>query len=547
LFSRDGSDGPWASFYINTGGDGQGQGQNIRTLPGLSFSILLLPLAQEDCDGARSRDPSCDPSQTYQRNSSVSETIGDLDILTVVGLSRFRTRDGGPSQAAWYGLDNIGLGTADPQSITILSQVVAGTSSKDFNIGLFGLSNKALNLGGALRQPFLARLRMANVTNGTGFSYTAGSVGRDAVWYLPRQREALARNSTLPSLGSSLTRDSTPPSLVLGGYDASRVDTKSTLQVDIASNSALSATYPFYVNLTSMTFSNSVKQWQNGSVDSLGSVAIYIDSAVPQLWLPLSACAVFEQVFGLEWNETAQLYLINSTQHERLLQLNTSVTFSLHSSRDSSTVRNFTLPYAAFDLRVTYPLVDTESYYFPLKRASNPDQYMLGRTFLQETHISVDYDAAYFNISQAVFNHGNQKLEYFMVPQKSANHTIESYDGAHGRLSKGAYAGLGVSLGMAALIVASILFLRSKRWWPFKTPSNLNDENEGNYPYMKGELHGEAIARSEASGKERLELEARGPLPEVQGPDTLPHEIGSLALIQELDTGSSLWTNRGDT
>jgi hypothetical protein len=512
----------------------------------MSFSILLLPLAPADCDGARSIDASCDANQMYQRNSSVSETIGDIDILTVVGLSRFRTGDSGPTQAVWYGTDNIGLGKASPQSITIPSQLIAGTSSKDFNIGLFGLSNKAMNLGGALRQTILSTLRQYNMTSGTGFSYTAGSVGRDAVWYLPTQREALAKNLSLPSLESSLTRNSTPPSLVLGGYDASSIDTQSTLQVDIVSNSALSATYPFYVNLTSITFTNSDKQWQNGTVDSLGSVAIYIYSAVPQLWLPLSACAVFEQVFGLEWNETAQLYLINSTQHDRLLQLNTSVTFSLHSSRQGSTVRNFTLPYAAFDLRVTYPLVETESYYFPLKRALNPDQYILGRTFLQETHRSVDYKAAYFNISQAVFNRGSEKLEQFMVPPRSTNNTSELSGGADGGLSKGAYAGIGVGVGMAAIIIASVLLLRSKRWWPFNQPSNLNSGNEGNYQYVKGELHGEAIARAEAIEKERLELEARGPLSEVEGPDTLPHEVESLALMFELDTDSSLWTERVD-
>jgi hypothetical protein len=432
--------------------------------------------------------------------------------------------------------------------MTTADQLIAGTSSKDFNIGLLGLSNKALNLGGELRNTFLGTFRSANITSGTGFSYTAGSVGRDATWYLPSQREAVAMNSTLPSIPHSLTRNSTPPSLVLGGYDASRIDIQSTLQVDIASNSALSATYPFFVNLTSITFTGSDKQWHNGSVDSLGSVAIYIDSAVPQLWLPLSACLIFEQVFGLEWNETAQLYLMNSTQHSRLLQLNTSVTFSLHSSRHTRTVRSFTLPYAAFDLRVTYPLVETESYYFPLKRASNPDQYILGRTFLQETHISVDYESSYFNLSQAVFNHENEKLERFTIPPSSANNDSQAPASDDRGLSSGTYAGIGVSAGMAAIIVATVLLLWSKRWWPFNGILNWDEEIEGKDQYIKGELHGETVAMAEAMGKERVELDAKEPLFEVEGPDTLPHEIEGLALMHELyaDTSPRVMLNRED-
>jgi len=42
------------------------------------------------------------------------------------------------------------------------------------------------------------------------------------------------------------------------------------------------------------------------------------------------------------------------------------------------------LPYAAFDLKAEYPLVQNTSYYFPLKHAANETQYTLGRTFLQE-------------------------------------------------------------------------------------------------------------------------------------------------------------------
>jgi hypothetical protein len=46
------------------------------------------------------------------------------------------------------------------------------------------------------------------------------------------------------------------------------------------------------------------------------------------------------------------------------------------------------LPYAAFDLEASYPLVRHPTRYFPLKRAANDSQYTLGRAFLQEAYVN---------------------------------------------------------------------------------------------------------------------------------------------------------------
>jgi hypothetical protein len=288
----------------------------------------------------------------------------------VFGLSRFLTADSEATQPVWYNSTAVGIDLASKQRTALEGQFVAGTTSNIFNIGLFGLSFKPLDLGGIKKPTFVQTLNDIYSLGSIGFSYTAGSFGLNATWNVPSASGYTIHNSTLES---SLATNATKPNLVLGGYDASRIDQQSSLEVDIANNNALSATTPLYVNLTSITFSGSVEEWQNGTVDSVGSVTVYIDSSVAQLWLPLSACQVFERVFSLTWNEEAELYLINATEHARLQQLNTAVTFSLHSSRKNSTVRDFTLSYAAFDLSVTYPLVATTSYYFPLKRAASPD------------------------------------------------------------------------------------------------------------------------------------------------------------------------------
>lgn len=114
------------------------------------------------------------------------------------------------------------------------------------------------------------------------------------------------------------------------------------------------------------------------------SIDIFIDSTDPYLWLPEDVCDAFEQAFGLTLNSDSDLYLINDTQHNMLLDSDAEVTFRLSDvSTGGETVR-IVLPYAAFDLTAKSPLVDNESYYFPLKRAANSTQYTLGRTFLQE-------------------------------------------------------------------------------------------------------------------------------------------------------------------
>jgi hypothetical protein len=110
----------------------------------------------------------------------------------------------------------------------------------------------------------------------------------------------------------------------------------------------------------------------------------FIDSSIPSLWLPLVACQQFEKVFGLTWDEATELYLVNDTLHTVLLNNNPSFTFSLGNSKQGGAVLNITLPYASFDLLVSYPIVANTTRYFPIMRAANDTQYTLGRAFLQE-------------------------------------------------------------------------------------------------------------------------------------------------------------------
>ena len=116
---------------------------------------------------------------------------------------------------------------------------------------------------------------------------------------------------------------------------------------------------------------------------SQGIMAL-VDSTVPYLWLPQEACQLFETAFGISWDSLNNLYLVNETLHDTLVQENPSVIFNLANRLDGPSV-NITLPYASFDLEANYPLVKKESRYFPLQRASDENSYTLGRTFFQES------------------------------------------------------------------------------------------------------------------------------------------------------------------
>ena len=138
------------------------------------------------------------------------------------------------------------------------------------------------------------------------------------------------------------------------------------------------------VGLQSMTV-----DFANGSAISLLPEPIwtFIDSTIPDIYLPLEACQVFERCFGLVWNTTYEKYFVDENLHQSLLAANRNITFRLANTKTGGATVDISLPYSSFDLVLDYPLVPSNmsgARYFPIQRASNESQYTLGRTFLQE-------------------------------------------------------------------------------------------------------------------------------------------------------------------
>lgn len=158
---------------------------------------------------------------------------------------------------------------------------------------------------------------------------------------------------------------------------------------------------------------------QDGTTHDLLPTGInaYIDSTVPQIWLPLEACKAFEKAFNLTYDAENMIYPVSNALHKMLVAQNASVTFMLSNSYAGGQTIDITLPYDSFDLQAQPPFTPNATRYFPLHRAANETQYTLGRTFLQEAYLTVDWERGNFSVSQCLF-------EPDMTPQRIGSYSV---------------------------------------------------------------------------------------------------------------------------
>jgi hypothetical protein len=260
--------------------------------------------------------------------------------------------------------------------------------------------------------------------------------------------------------GNRYRLDNVYGSLTLGGYDQNRFinnDVSFTFYPDISRDLS--------VNLQSIV---SNKGTPSGLLSE--SISIFIDSTVPELWLPESTCAAFEKAFGISFNEDVGRYIVSASTRQKLLAQNAEVTFTIGPDVNGGKTVDIVLPYQAFDLQLGFPILTRNStpssYYFPLQRAANETQYTLGRTFLQEAYVIADYERQNFSISQCVWDSKaveNQDVVSIISPHAASNETFLENSATSRQLSSGAIAGIAVAMTGAIVIVATALYLFRRR------------------------------------------------------------------------------------
>lgn len=262
------------------------------------------------------------------------------------------------------------------------------------------------------------------------------------------------------------------------------------------------------VNIQSITAQNTFNDTVN-ILDLDQPTYAQIDATVPHLWLPVKTCDRIAAAFRLQYDNSTDLYLVNDTTHEILLQKNPTITIGLGATADPAQRVNIVLPYNAFDLQASYPIYPNATNYFPIRRAYNDSMYTLGRTFLQEAYIKVDYERGNFSVHQALFPATTEKQQ--VVPISSL-----TTDARAAAIRKGGHIGRGALIGIvvtAVLIFVAIacLLLRCLRERSRLIPSvepRVTETSEELADESKVESDGPALY--EADGVQYYELYYEG-------------------------------------
>lgn len=335
--------------------------------------------------------------------------------------------------------------------------------------------------------------------------------------------------------------------MTLGGYDSNRlVAHNTTFNLNPSQNPAA------YINYMSVFSTGTSNNWTTPVqlISTTDRVTAIIDSSTPYIWLPQSVCDEFAQTLGLTYNSTLDLYGFdgNASQHDVLKNSQLEFTVTLSDTGSSTGLVNITLPYAAFDLQLTFPAIpnttygssNSEKYYFPIKRASNQAQYTIGRAFLQEAYLITDYERNTYSIHQAVHTSdplGNTSIVN-ISPSKDSNFTpFPSTNQSKTKLSTGAIVGIVIGvIVILALACSGFYFWRCR-----KIVRSTDDEKPDEIAQPRGFLkrfrrQPEELEANEAFGSTTYATEVgadasheRFELPAPLGPAELDSEAGTLS------------------
>lgn len=420
----DGIDGSWSSFSVRVGTPAQ----VVRTF--VSWSLYQTwVVVPSGCTWATDQN-ACAQSRGNLFDPSKSSTWDDIGVYAwpVEGNLGY---DGNSEN----GYDVVGLGARDSDGPTLKNTTVGGFALTEFYMGIFGINPKPTNFTSFQNESpsYMTLLKEQNYTPSVSFGYTAGAQYRSTSDYA---------------------------SLTLGGYDSSKFvenDVEWTFGADNERDIVVAVQS---VHTPSQDASNPTP------IELLpNAIYAYLDATVPQIWLPVEACEVFEYEFGLVYDNTTELYLVNDTLHQQLLNRNASVTFSLAVASSGGETVDITLPYAAFDLTAKSPYqgLDNDSYYFPLKRAANDTQYTIGRTFFQEAYITIDYERQKFNVSQLAQDR-TAPANLVTIPPFSEEAGAGLAKSSSKGLSGGAIAGIAVgAVAVIALLAIGLLWFFHRR------------------------------------------------------------------------------------
>lgn len=487
----DGNDGSWSTFEISVGIPGQ----DFRVLPSTKSGVTYV-IAPEGCD--QPTDPTncanLRGAEIFDSTQNTGFQVAQSTQWSAIGQYGVDLEDALDMTAeGLFGYDHVALeaavDTSDTNVTSMDHQVVATIADMDYYMGVLPLGQAESSFS-SLSEPqksLIWNLRNSSRIPSLSYAYTAGAKYR------------------LKSVFGSL---------ILGGYDSTRFTPNAN---DFSFTFSSDSSKLLTVGVESIMATNTLKGTFSLSSSSHFSV---IDSTVAQLWLPRDICAQFEEAFGLTYDSYTDLYLVNDTIHANLTTLNPTVTIKLvNSLQDTATkYTNIQLPYAAFDLQASYPYYTNATRYFPIRRAANDSQYVLGRTLLQEAYLIVDYERANFTVAQATFPDPLPAAQVVTIHPPTGDKTNNGSSSSS--LGAGAIAGIVVGVVVfLALLGLAAFFLRKRR------------QNTRKYELAATEVSDTHSKQNLTGAGSNAAMKASAPLPPQEMGGTPLTELASPAVV----------------
>lgn len=295
-------------------------------------------------------------------------------------------------------------------------------------------------------------------------------------------------------------------SLTLGGYDASKI-----VRNDLTFMFAPDNERDLVVSVVGITANTTTTQ----NIDLLKKfdLNMFIDSTIAEMWLPVEVCKTFEDAFGLKYDKRTGLYLVDDVLHRTLVAQNPTITFTLGQKYSTDATMQINLPYAAFDLTAASPYrgLQSSTRFFPIRQGANSSQWVLGKTFLQEAYLTVDWERQNFSVSAIDWSVGKpQELVPIISPEYAE---YEAPRRPRKPLSSGAIIGVALGTGFTAALI-----LIAVGWWFWRRRHK----------------------RKVAEIKARYEAEVAAAAAAKKGTPE-PSEVSPTSPVQESDTGLGIF------
>ncbi|KAI6881578.1 hypothetical protein KC360_g6598 [Hortaea werneckii] len=226
------------------------------------------------------------------------------------------------------------------------------------------------------------------------------------VWYNNRTLNDAYKLGYVPSVSYGLHVGSVvanvTPSLILGGYDSSRIltpplisDSRSFSLTGISLNVTEGGNA--YTSDQSLPLTGLLQA--NGS--SVESMEVYPDPGLPYMYLPRETCDAITEHLPVEYNSDFNLYFwnIEDENYHKILTSPHVLAFTFSAGSSETTIK---IPLALMNLTLEYPLVSESTPYFPCSPwTPSRAPYHLGRSFLQGAFLGQNWNTSKLFLAQA--------------------------------------------------------------------------------------------------------------------------------------------------